>query len=304
MTRTQKAMIRQSETREAINRLLDVDERTPEQDTELHELTTTAQKLEVEYRAAVLAEEEQEVETHATTTTLDSEGRERVRLRKRVSVGEFIAARLEGREPGGALSEYAAACKTPTGEVPIDIFEADRPATEDHADAVTAAPSTVGVNIGPIHPAVFATSIGPRLGITNPVVSSGTYSELRITTSATAGARTKGEGRESSALVLGAVSTKPRSISARISFRAEDRLEIGTSAFEPSIRSNMTMALSSEYDDQMVNGSGTAPAVQGLFAQLARPAANPTAVADFDSMLATVASQIDGLSLLSHRTSN
>ena len=34
-------MLRQSETREAINRLLDVDERTPEQDAELHELTET-----------------------------------------------------------------------------------------------------------------------------------------------------------------------------------------------------------------------------------------------------------------------
>ena len=294
MTKLQKTMIRQSETREAINRLLDVDERTPEQDTELHELTGTAQRLEVEYRGALVAQGE-EVETHATTETLDSEGRERLRLRSRASIGEFIAARLEGREPAGALAEYGAACKTPTGEIPIDIFEADRPATEDHADAVTAAPSTVGVNIGPIHPAVFAASIGPRLGIANPTVSSGTYAELRITTSATAGARTKGEGRESSAIVLGAVSTKPRSISARISFRAEDRLEIGTSAFEPSIRSNMTMALSSEYDDQCINGSGTAPAVQGLYAQLPRPAANPTTIANFDSLLSTVAAEIDGL---------
>ena len=295
MTEAQRLQIKASEQRSRLNTLSGIDTLTDDQRGELDTLSAAYSNTEAQVRASLLAESEAvEVETHATTT-LDSESRERLRLRSRVSVGGYIAARLAGSEPGGALAEYGAACKTPTGEIPIDAFEQDRPATEDHADAVTAAPSTVGVNVGPIHPAVFAASIGPRLGVTMPTVSSGTYAELRITTSATAGARTKGEARESSALVLGAVSTKPRSISARISFRAEDRLEIGTAAFEPSIRSNMTMALSSEYDDQIINGSGTAPAVQGLFAQLPRPAANPTTVADFDSMLSTVAGQIDGL---------
>ena len=151
------------------------------------------------------------------------------------------------------------------------------------------------MNVGRVHPAVFAAAVAPRMGVTMPQVSSGTYAELRITTSATAGARTKGEARESTALVLGAVSTKPRSISARISFRAEDRLEIGTAAFEPSIRSNMTMALSSEYDDQCLTGSGTAPAVQGLLPQITRPSDNPAALATFDTMLSTTAGNVDGI---------
>ena len=42
MTNLQKTMLKQSDTREAINRLLSEDNRTPEQDTELHELTETA----------------------------------------------------------------------------------------------------------------------------------------------------------------------------------------------------------------------------------------------------------------------
>ena len=155
-------------------------------------------------------------------------------------------------------------------------------------------PSTVGVTVGKIHPAVFAASIAPRLGVTMPQVSSGTYSELRITTSTTAGTRAKGDARDSTAAVLGAVSTKPRSISARLSLRAEDVLEVGTAAFEPTLRANLSMALSNAYDDQCLHGDGSGSHVDGLIHQLTRPT-NPTAVADVDSMLATVAGQVHGL---------
>ena len=131
---------------------------------------------------------------------------------------------------------------------------------------------------------MFAASIAPRLGVSMPQVSSGTYSELRITTSTTAGTRAKGDARESTAAVLGAVSTKPRSLSARLSLRAEDILEIGTAQFEPALRANLTMALSSEYDEQCLNGDGSGSHVDGLIHQLTRPT-NPTAVATFDTML-------------------
>ena len=224
MTASQRLTIKASEQRTRLNELAGIDTLTDDQRSELDGLTAEYGTTEAQLRAALTAEAAQgdKVETHSTAG--DTESRERDRLRQRVSIGGYIAARLSGSEPAGELAEYSAACGTPVGEIPIDAFEAGRPATEDHADAVTAAPSTVGVTIGRVHPAVFAASVAPRMGVTMPTVKSGTYAELRITTSATAGARTKGEARESTALVLGAVSTKPRSISARISFRAEDRL--------------------------------------------------------------------------------
>ena len=75
----------------------------------------------------------------------------------------------------------------------------------------------------------------------------------------------------------------------------DSALEIGTAAFEPSIRSNVTMALSSTYDDQCLVGSGTAPAVQGLLPQITRPSDNPSALVTFDSFLSTTAANVDGI---------
>ena len=46
---------------------------------------------------------------------------------------------------------------------------------ETRADTVTGTPSTVGVNLDRIRPAVFAKSIAPMLGIEMPRVESGTF---------------------------------------------------------------------------------------------------------------------------------
>ncbi len=291
MTNSQRLELRASEIRQRLNEISGLDDLSDDVRAESDRLTTEYADCETKRRAALVAEDAERVETHETP---DGEDRERIALRGRATLGAYIASRLTGAALPSECAEYGASCGAPAGEVPIDLFEAGRPATEDHADAVSEAPSTVGVNVGPIHPAVFAASIAPRLGITMPQVTSGTYSELRITTSTTAGTRAKGDARDSTAAVLGAVSTKPRSISARLSLRAEDILEIGTAAFEPALRANLSMALSNAYDDQCLNGDGSGSHVDGLIHQLTRPT-NPTAVADFDAMLATVAGQVDGL---------
>ena len=116
-----------------------------------------------------------------------------------------------------------------------------------------------------------------------PQVPSGSHSWARISTPLTAAARTKGTAQESTAAVLSAVSTSPRRISARLSVEAEDLASIGTTTFEPALRSNLTGALSNSYDVQCVNGDGESPNVDGLIHQLTRPT-NPTAIVDFDSI--------------------
>ena len=164
-------MLRQSETRQAINKLLEVDERTPEQDTELHELTGTAQRLEVEYRGALVAEQGK-VEVHVTP---DSEDRERAALRDKATVSGFLMAAMAGRLPSGAEAAYSDACGVEPGAIPIDIFESDRPKIEQHADATTPSPTTgTGTTVGRIAPYVFDQSIAARkLGIGMPTVPSG-----------------------------------------------------------------------------------------------------------------------------------
>ena len=205
-----------------------------------------------------------------------------------------MTAAIAGRTPSGADAEYGAAMKSPIGKIPIDLFESDRP-REVRADVVTPAPPAgSGVVVAPIQPFVFSQSIAPRLGIEMPSVGSGAFSEMTISTPESAGPVARGAKKESTAGALTAVTAKPRRISARLSITLEDVAAIGQANFESALRQNVQAALSDEYDKQCINGSGIAPNVEGLVAQLADPD-DPAALATFDSFLDSFAGAIDGL---------
>ncbi len=298
MTNSQRITIRLSECRQRLNELLGLDARDDAQQGELEALTGEVGKIEPELRAAIAAEG---ITDEPGGATLDPETRERLDLRRRSHLGAYLAAALSARVVGGAEAEYAAACKVQTpGAIPLDIFEEDRPAVEHRerelrADAATVAPTTgTGATLAPIQPYVFAESIAGRLGIEMPQVPSGAYSEATITTALSAGATAKGSARESTAATLTPVTTSPRRISTRLTVQSEDVAAIGQGNFEAALRSNARMALSAEYDNQCINGNGTAPAVNGLINQLTNPA-DPTDVADFDAFLKAFSDQIDGL---------
>ena len=74
----------------------------------------------------------------------------------------------------------------------------------------------------------------------------------------------------------------------------EDVAAVGQANFESALRQNVSMALSDEYDDQAINGSGVAPNINGIVAQLTNPT-DPTDVAAFDNFVAVFADAIDGL---------
>ena len=294
MTPTQKIQIRQSELRESLNKLLDRDERTPEQDTELRELTDKAVATEVELRAAIVAAPDP-VTVTADTEHVDPETRERLELRSRVSLGSFLLAAMQGREPAGAEGEYAAAFKAKPGHIPLDLWERDRPAPTPETRAATPAPATgTGVTVAPIQPHVFAPSIAPLLGIDMPTVESGGYTEMTITTAVQAAARAKLNDDDFTAGALTPLTANPRRISARMSISVEDVALIGQTNFEAALRQNVSMALSDEYDDQCINGDGTAPNVEGLIDQLTAATAQGT-LNTFALFLASLASAIDGL---------
>ncbi len=288
VTEAQKLTIRASEIRQKLNELAGASELTDEQRQESDALGTEYRDTETRLRAAIVAEGE----TVTTATAApDAEHRERVELRGRASLGGFLQAAMQGRLPGGELAEYSAACGGGDG-VPLDLFESDRP-VEMRADATSPAPGTVGVNLAPIQPYVFAQSIASRLGIAMPSVGTGTHAETTITAALTAGAVTKGAARESSAATLTPITATPRRISARLSIAMEDVAQIGVGNFEAALRENLSMALADAYDQQCINGDGTAPNVSGLLHQLTRPDA-PTDIATFDSFVETVTGFVDG----------
>ena len=294
MTEAQRLELRASEIRSRLNEIAGTDELTDEIRQESDRLGTQYRDVEVRRRAAIIAEDVETTET--ATAPADAEARERVELRGRAAFGRYLGAAFGGRMPDGPEAEYAAACGAPAGQIPLDLFESDRPAPVEHrADTASGPPTTgTGASLAPIQPYVFAASIAGRLGIDMPAVGSGSHSWARISTALTAGAKAKGAAQESTAAVLTAVTAAPRRISARLTIQAEDVAAIGTASFEPSLRSNLQGALANEYDGQCIGGNGTAPNVEGLLKQLTRPTA-PTAVAGFDSFVEAFADQIDGL---------
>ena len=264
------------------------------------------ERLTAEYRAADVARAavrteyresiEAKVETGAPVVE-DAETRERIGLRNKpeVTLTGFITSHLQGRMPSGALAEYAAACGVKEG-APIDVFEKGRPAPVEHrADAATTVPAGgAQVNVGPVQPFVVAQSIAAKFGWEMPVVGSGNYTEMTISTGLTAAPKNKGDAQESTAAILTPETAAPRRFSCRLTVNIEDIYQAGTPTYDSALRQNAGTMLSDRYDAQAIGGDGVAPNINGLINQLTDPA-DPTEVADFDALVASFADSIDGL---------
>ena len=306
MTKVHEIQLKLSECREKINAINGAEaDPTATEIAELRTLTDTSTALEVQYRAALAAEDVETRDARARfegDPHLTPEQRERETLRERATFSGYLLAALQGREPAGAEAEYRAAVKGKAGGIPLSLFEPTRARlaemrqrAEVRVDAATVAPSTgTGNTVFPVQPHVFSESIAPMLGIDMPTVGSGGFTTMRISTALTAGARTKGDARDSTAAVLTPVTANPRSISGRLTLQIEDVAAVGVGSYESALRQNLTEVLSDAYDTQCITGNGTAPNVDGLVNQLTDPT-NPTAVADFSAFLAAAAGQIEGL---------
>ena len=293
MTTKQKIEMRQSETREKINALLSKDTKTDEEITELRGLSKTMQDSEVELRASLAAETE--LELKAREAAPDSELRERIGLRSKASLGRFLQSFLGGRLPSGPEAELVAASGVDTGaNIPMELWDTGT-RVELRADAVTSAPSTVGVNFDRVEPKVFASSIASKLMIDMPRVKSGTFSTGTINAGLTASSRTKGDAQESTAATFTVQSSTVKSVSARLSITVEDIAAIGAGNFESALRENLSLALSAELDAQIVNGNGAAPNLTGMFKRLTDPPAPSTGAETWSRFAAKHAGQVDGL---------
>ena len=291
-----KLQIEQSALRQKINDLLGKDgELTTEDRAELGTHTERMQESEVELRAALAASGESEARVRAafeaeTTSSITPEERERQALRGKASISAMLNGALSGHAGGGAEAEMRSFTGAAANEIPLEMWEP----SEHRADATTPAPGTVGVNLDPVMPAVFAGAVLPRLGVSMPIVASGTYGVPVISTSGAAAAKAKLAAIESSAAALTVSSMTPKRISARLSIALEDVAAIGSGNFEEALRSNIAMALSAELDEQGLNGDAQAPNLSGLFKALTDPAA-AAAVVTYASFYASLGAEIDGL---------
>lgn len=272
-------------------------ELTDETRSELDAIEKETPDLERRIRAATVAQEDEERDQKVKESAApDPEMRERVELRSKARLTNFVQAALAGRQVTGPEAELRAAAGV-TG-IPLELWDVPRPENreKDREDRVaTPAPGTVGINLDPIRPQVFSRSIAPMLGIEMPRVMSGTYATGTISTGITSAARAKGANQAATAAAITVQTATPKRVSARLELRIEDIAAIGTDNFEAILRENTSLALSDALDDQMINGNGTAPNLAGIFQQLTDPAAPGDDVATFDDFIAAFANGIDGL---------
>ena len=282
---------RQSKERGRMAELSRVDSLTDEQRSELDGIETGVPDLERQIRAAMIAAEEEEREAQTTETdSPDAEMRERIELRRKAMLTNYILAAARGRMVDGAEAELCAAAGVQG--IPLELWDLPRPAEQRD---ITPAPGTVGINLDLIRPAVFANSIAPRLGVQMPRVMSGTYATGTITTSQTATPLAKSAAAVGAVGAISVTTATPKRISARLELTLEDVAAVGQDNFESILRENLSLALSDELDDQVINGDGAAPNLAGIFERLTNPSAPGATVAAFDDFVTAFAGGIDGL---------
>ena len=174
---------RQSKERQRMAELAQESELTDETRAELDKIEKGTPDLERQIRAAMTAVETEERDQQTKETDKpDSEMRERIELRSKAMLTNYLLAAARGQMVSGAEAELQAAAGV--GGIPLELWDIPQPQAEKRdaeGRAVTEAPGTVGVNLDPIRPMVFANSIAPRLGIDMPRVMSGTYATGTVT---------------------------------------------------------------------------------------------------------------------------
>ena len=293
-------LLRQSETREAINAAASASE--PDE-AKLTELRGKAQAIEVELREALTEADPAAAgdDTSDAGAAVDAEERERRELRERCGMHQFVGAALLGKEVDGEAAEYAAAMGCP-GLVPITMIGATmEERRREHRERrrelrdVTPAPadSDVPHTHAPIVPALFDRSVAAYLGIEMPTVGTGVQSYPVLSTSVTGGMVAEDGDAANTAGAFTVSDADPRRLTGSFTIRKEDTAKLPN--LEESLRGNLGAVLADELDKQIINGDGTVPNLNGLLQQLANPGAPAAGEENYARYQAAFSSHIDGL---------
>ena len=128
-----------------------------------------------------------------------------------------------------------------------------------------------------------------------PMVPSGTYATATIGTSVTADAVAKAAAVPQTAGALTVGMTSPHRIGASLALTLEDIAAVGQANFEGILREHVSLVLSAELDNQMINGDGSFDDLTGILQRLTDPAAPAADVETWTRFLAIQSGGIDGL---------
>ena len=198
---------------------------------------------------------------------IDSEVRERLELRAKTGIGDFLRAAVGGAAVSGAAAEYADACGVPTvGHLPMAIFA--RPAPTVETRAITPGPAVKGI-LQPTVPFVFERSAAASLGIMMPTVPMGQVQIPKITTAPPADTLAKDGAAPAAAAAVTLVNQAPVRIAGQFEVRVEDLAVMPT--LEAALSESMQGSMSNELDESTFNGA--VGELNGLFTQAANVAA-------------------------------
>ena len=209
-----------------------------------------------------------------------------------VELRNYIAAAVEGRQVSGAEKELLEE-RNLIGVDGIIPWEAIAPReTEQRADAETSvAAAALGSTQMNILPRIFNRTGASHLGVMMPMVSRGdaVYSVL---TGGDAGAiKAQGVEHDAVAAVFTGQTIKPTRLTARYVIAVEDMARFNS--LEDTLRADLRSALGVQLDNQIINGSGTAPNLKGLVKSLGT-VKKADAEADYAGYKAVVSGGVDG----------
>ena len=241
MRASQKIALEMSEKREQLNALLAMDELTDDQRADMATFSTRLQQLEVEARAAIMAED---VPTITTTTVADGESRELRSLIDRANVGSIFEAALEHRSTDGPEAELQAHYRLSANAIPLALLE---------QRAVTSAPGDVGTQQSAIIPGVFPQSCAAFLSVDMPTVPVGEHVFPVLSTNADVGVPAENAAQSETTGSFAADVLSPSRLQASFFYSREDRARF--SGMDEALRANLSDALSDKMDQQILAGT-------------------------------------------------
>ena len=294
MLRSQKLEIKSVEIRGRLSELAGLDSLEEDQRTELKEKTAELRQVE-EQRVAALEVEtlegEQAEKRDVLGDVLDPEERERQEILGKARLGNALRSVMDGRPLQGAENELRSAYGlSGDHEIPHELFE---PREAKEKRAATDAPATgTQVNEQPVQPFIYREGVAGFLGIDMPQVGGGTASHPVLTTGVPAGMKVKGAAADETEAAFTVSTSTPKRVTGSFRVRVEDMALFPQ--LEDSLRRDIPMSLSNAVEEQLLNGDGVAPNINGLLQRLT----DPTAASTKDtpgSYVSTVAGSLDGV---------
>ena len=271
MLRSQTLDIKSVEIRGRLSELAGLDSLEEDQRIELKEKTAELRQVE-EQRVASLEietlEGEQAEKRDVLGDVLDPEERERQEILGKARLGNALRAVMDGRPLQGAENELRSAYGlSGDHEIPHELFE---PREAKDQRAATDAPATgTQVNEQPVQPFIYKEGVAGFLGIDMPQVGGGTASHPVLTTGTPAGMKAKGAAADETEAAFTISTSTPKRVTGSFRVRVEDMALFPQ--LEDSLRRDIPMSLANAVEEQLLNGDGVAPNINGLLQRLTDP---------------------------------